>query len=209
MPLPSQKNIRCEILSWNKVIKDAKTLALLVKQSGYKPDIVIAIGRGGYVPARIICDFMLLKNLTSIKVEHWGSAAIEREEAIIKFPLCTDIKGKKVLLVDDITDTGDTLVVALEYLKGFGPAEIITAVLTHKTCSAIVPDYYVNRIVKWRWVIFPWHVWEDLSGFIKNIMAAGITKEEDIQGELKKRYSIDLKMEKIREILTQPATVIL
>jgi hypothetical protein len=208
MTTPAQKSFRCEILTWNKIIRDAKTLAKLVKQSGYKPDIVIAIGRGGYVPARIICDYMMLRDLTSIKAEHWGSASLESKEAVIKFPLCTDIKGKKVLLVDDVTDTGRTLIVCLEYLKGFAPHEIRTAILIHKTCSEIVPDYFVNKIVKWKWLIFPWHVWEDLSGFIKRLMDTGITNEEEIQGELHKRYSLDLKIETIREILSELGAVV-
>ena len=89
----------------------------------------MAIGRGGYVPARILCDYLLIRDLTSIKVEHWGSAATETEKAVIKFRLCTDIKDKSVLLVDDITDTGDTLRVSLKYLKDFGPKTIKTAVL--------------------------------------------------------------------------------
>ena len=203
MTTPAPKSFRCEILTWNKVIRDSKTLAKLVKQSGYKPDLVIAIGRGGYVPARIICDFMMLRDLTSMKAEHWGSAELDCKEAVIKYPLCTDIKGKKVLLVDDVTDTGGTLIVCLEYLKGLAPGEIRTAILTHKTCSEIVPDYYANKIARWKWLIFPWHVWEDLNCFIKRLLDTGITNEEEIKAELQKRYSLDVKTETIREILAE------
>jgi hypoxanthine phosphoribosyltransferase len=63
-------------------------------------------------------------------VEHWGIVATPTEKAVIKFPLYVDIKDKCVLLVDDITDTGDTLRVSLEHLKKFKPKEIRTAVLT-------------------------------------------------------------------------------
>jgi hypoxanthine phosphoribosyltransferase len=209
MTTPAQKSFRCEILTWNKIIRDAKTLAKLVKQSGYKPDIVIAIGRGGYVPARIICDFMMLRDLTSVKAEHWGSAEMDSKEAVIKFPICTEIRGKKVLLVDDVTDTGRTLIVTLEYLKGLAPAEIRTAILIHKTCSEIVPDYYVNKIVRWKWLIFPWHVWEDLNGFVKRLLEAGITREEEIKAELQKRFSLDVKTETIREILSELGAAVL
>ncbi|MDP2278208.1 MAG: phosphoribosyltransferase, partial [Nitrospirota bacterium] len=155
--LPSKERFRCEILSWNRVVRDTIKLSKSIIDSGFKPDMVVAIGRGGYVPARILCDYLLIRDLTSIKVEHWGSAATETEKAVIKFRLCTDIKDKSVLLVDDITDTGDTLRVSLKYLKDFGPKTIKTAVLIHKTCSVIVPDYFISKIIKWRWVIFPWH----------------------------------------------------
>jgi hypothetical protein len=57
MPLPAEGSFRCEIMSWMKVVKDSKTLSRLIKNSGYEPHIVVAIGRGGFVPARILCDY--------------------------------------------------------------------------------------------------------------------------------------------------------
>jgi hypoxanthine phosphoribosyltransferase len=196
------EGFKCQILSWQSVINLAKRLAEIIKKSGYKPDIVIAIGRGGYIPARIVCDYLLLKDLTSIKVEHWGIARTEKE-ATIRFPLCTDIKSKKVLLVDDITDTGDTLSISLEYLKRFEPKEIKTAVIIHKICSKIVPDYFVKKVIKWRWIIFPWHLWEDLTGFIKKLKESGIYQEDQIIKELKRLYDIDIDIEIIKAILSE------
>lgn len=203
MPLPYEERFRCEILSWMRVVRDAKSLSKMIKDSGYNPDIVVAIGRGGYVPARIICDYLLIRDLTSIKVEHWGIAATQTEKAVIKFPLCTDIKDRSVLLVDDITDTGETLRVSRDHLKGFNPKEVRTAVLMHKTCSAIVPDYFVNKVVKWRWVIFPWHIWEDLMGFVKRIKDLNINREEDIRHELEERYKICVDLETIKKVLSE------
>lgn len=199
----SPHGFKCQLLSWATVLNTTKRLAGIIKESGYRPDIVIAIGRGGYVPSRILCDYLLLKDLTSIKVEHWGIAATETQKATIKFPLCTDIKDKRVLLVDDVTDTGDTLSVSLEYLKEFRPKEIKTAVLIHKICSKIVPDYYVKKVIKWRWIIFPWHIWEDLTGFIKNLWDKGIYEEKKIKVELKKAYNIDIKPETIKSLILE------
>ncbi|MFZ3121968.1 MAG: phosphoribosyltransferase [Thermodesulfovibrionales bacterium] len=203
MSLPAKKQFKCEILSWRAVAGDAKKLSRMIQDSAYNPHIVVAIGRGGLVPARILCDYMHIKDLTTIKVEHWGIAATPDEKAVIKFPLNADIKDKKVLLVDDITDTGDTLRVSIEYLKGFKPKGIRTAVLLHKTSSDVIPDYYVKKIAKWRWIIFPWHVWEDLTSFIKKIKECGIYSIKDIRRELKNRYCIDITIETIREILSE------
>jgi hypothetical protein len=189
--------------SWRRVVRDSKTLSSLIKNSGFDPNIVVAISRGGLVPARLVCDFLHIKDLTTIKVEHWGMVATPTEKAVIKFPLYVDIKDKRVLLVDDITDTGDTLRVSLEHLKRFKPKEIRTAVLIHKIISAFQPDYYVRKITQWRWVIFPWHVWEDLTGFIKSMKAIGICCEEDIRRELKSKYNIEVQIETIKEILSE------
>lgn len=206
MPLPTKGSFRCEIVSWMRVVKDAKTLSRIIKNSGYDPHMVVAIGRGGFVPARILCDYLLIKDLATIKVEHWGIAATPMGEAVIKFPLCADIRRKKVLLVDDITDTGETLRVSLEYLKGFEPKEVRTAVLIHKITSNLVPDYFVKRIVRWRWVIFPWALWEDLVGFVSRIKTLGIHHPEDVSRALRRQYHIDVSIETVKEILLYRAT---
>lgn len=197
-----RRSFRCEVLSWTGVARDTKRLAGIINASGYKPDIVVAIGRGGYVPARILCDYLMMKDLTAIKVEHWGIAATPDEKAVIKFPLSADIRNKRVLLVDDITDTGDTLRVSMEYLRGFYPDELKTAVLIHKTTSGVVPDYYVKKVVRWRWIIFPWHLWEDLSGFIQEIREDGIHSAEEITLEIKRRYGFDVRADMVNEILS-------
>lgn len=203
MPAPPSKKFKCELLTWSGTARDAKGLARLVRDSGFAPDIVVAIGRGGYVPARILCDYLHLKDLTSIKVEHWGITATPDERAVVRFPLSGDIRGKRVLLVDDTTDTGDTMRVSLAYLGKLGPTEIRTAVLIHKTTSDYVPDYYVRKVIKWRWVIFPWHVWEDLTVFIRKLKAEGVSSEDDIRAELRVRYCLDIKAETVREILSE------
>ncbi len=197
-----ETHFRCEMPSWMSVIRDSEKLSYLIKHSRYRPGILVAIGRGGFVPARILCDHLLLRDMTSIKVEHWGVAK-PRKKAVIKFPLCADIKAKRVLLVDDITDTGETLRISLEYLKGFAPKEIRTAVLVHKATSRFQPDYYVRKIIKWRWVIFPWHIREDLTGFIQGMEAEGIRSWQSIYSELKSRYGISIKSKTIKEILSE------
>lgn len=203
MLLSTKGQFRCDMPSWRRVVRDSKTLSNLIKTSGYDPNIVVAVCRGGVVPARLMCDFLHIKDLTTIKVEHWGMVATPTEKAVIKFPLYVDIKDKRVLLVDDITDTGDTLRVSLEHLKTFEPKEIRTAVLIHKIISAFLPDYYVRKITQWRWVIFPWHIWEDLTVLIKNMKAIGICCEEDIRRELNSKYNIEVQSEMIKEILSE------
>ncbi len=202
MPLPSGEKFRCEILSWGSIVRDTRRLSRIIRDSGYSPELIVAIGRGGYVPARILCDYLLIHDLASIKVEHWGTGAVRREKAVVKFPLCAQIRNKKVLLVDDVTDTGDTLRVALRHLARFRPRDVRTAVLIHKTCSVTAPDYFLRKIVKWRWVIFPWHLMEDLTGFIQKLKAEGISRENDLRRRLKQRYAIDVPMNTIREVLS-------
>ncbi|MCK4938020.1 MAG: phosphoribosyltransferase [Methanosarcinales archaeon] len=178
----------------------SRELARKVHTSKFEPEIIVAIGRGGYVPARVVCDYLLFRDLTTIKVEHWGVAATIDDQAHIRFGLSTDISNMRVLLVDDITDTGDTLLAALNYIRNCQPSEVRTAVLQHKTCSTIVPDYYAHRIVKWRWVIYPWAMFEDLSGFIKRIAVEEWQPVEKIQQRLLHDFQLSIGIGKLNSI---------
>jgi hypoxanthine phosphoribosyltransferase len=71
------------------------------------------------------------------------------------------------LVVDDLVDTGDTMVVAMAHLAGKGAAEIRTAVMQSKKGAEFHPDFVARKIVRWRWVIYPWAVLEDLAGFLR------------------------------------------
>ena len=105
------------MISWSEVQRLCQHLAGLIRESGYRPDLVVAIGRGGYVPARLICDCLHIMGLTSIKIEHYLSGADRQEEAVIRYPLKADIRGLQVLIVDDVNDTGDTLEIATQHLR--------------------------------------------------------------------------------------------
>jgi len=66
--------LKVEIIIWAKAYSLGKILSRKIMSSGYKPDIVVAIGRGGYIPARVVCDFLSIMNLTGVAVQHWGAA---------------------------------------------------------------------------------------------------------------------------------------
>jgi hypoxanthine phosphoribosyltransferase len=191
----------CELVTWRDQERLAKVLAKKIKASGYRPDLVIAIGRGGYIPARILCDLLLLSPLTSVKVEHWGMAAEKKEEVVIRFPLCADIQGKRVLIVDDVTDTGDTIQAVVDYVKGLGPAEVRTAVLQHKEASTFVPEYYAEVCPVWKWIVYPWALHEDLVGFSLRILAGGPRSLGELKEELAGRYRLRASREDLRDAL--------
>ena len=157
---------RCELVSWKKVYALARRLAVMVKESGFVPDLIVAIARGGYVPARILCDYLDVTRLTSIQVRHYEAGAGRKKSASLAAPLAGDIHGLRVLLVDDVNDSGETLTLAVAHIRSLGPAGIRVAVLHQKQASPFSPDFYAGRIVKWRWLIYPWAVVEDIGGLI-------------------------------------------
>lgn len=189
--------MKVESITWSKAYRLGKTLSRKIKKSGYKPEIVVAIGRGGYVPARVVCDFLSIMNLTGVAVEHWG-AAEKKEKAKITAPLNIKIKNKNVLVIDDITDTGETMDAVVKYLKRQKPRNIKTGVLEHKAVSFFVPDFFAHKIIKWKWITYPWARYEDLPVFIQKIKKK---KTEDIRTELEKNFGIKMGKKELEEIL--------
>jgi hypoxanthine phosphoribosyltransferase len=141
----------------------------MINGDNFQPDVVVAIARGGYVPARILCDFLDVKTLASIRIEHYLHGASKQKMARLTDPLGIDIKGKNVLLVDDVNDTGDTLELAVHHLKDFLPKDVRVAVLNQKMTSDFRPEYFSHRIIKWRWLLYPWAVMEEISGLLAKI----------------------------------------
>ncbi len=195
------KKIHCELISWAEVQRLCRRLAGLVRASGYDPDIVIAIGRGGYVPARLLCDCLDIMALTSIKIEHYLSGASRQEQAVVRYPLKADIRGQRVLLVDDVNDTGDTLDVAIEHLQTFHPGEIRTAVMHHKTTTSFIVDYYARKVIKWRWLIYPWAVYEDIAGFLGR-MSPPPQSLADARQRLADQFDIAIPLQRLEDICT-------
>lgn len=193
------ERLACELVSWALAERLCQRLAGLISESGYRPELVVAIGRGGYVPARLLCDYLQLMNLTSIRVEHYRPGADRRKEAVIRDPLQASIRGLRVLLVDDVNDTGDTLEIAIQHLHSFRPADIRSAVLHHKTVSRVAADYCARRVIRWRWVIYPWALHEELSGFLRRATPVPETPEA-ARGLLAERYNIEIPVRRLEVV---------
>lgn len=163
------KQFRCELISWATVISLSHDLAVKIRNARYRPDVVVAIARGGYVPARLLCDSLNLTDLSSIRIAHYTAGSQKQHKAQLVESLCRDLSGKNVLLVDDVSDTGDTLELARNHLVEHGADTLRIAVLHHKQTSTVEPDYFAHRITKWRWIIYPWAITEDVTGFIERM----------------------------------------
>lgn len=181
------------------MVRYAKIVTDKIRKSKYRPDLIVAVSRGGLVPARILCDLLVIKNCLSMKVDHWGITATKDGKAKISYGLNISLSGKKVLLVDDITDTGQSMEISKLHLLGLNPDKLKTATLIHLTNSKYVPDYYGHER-EWAWIVFPWNMHEDLVNLIKKLGYEGKTTEL-IQKELKKKFDLDASSEEIQDSL--------
>ena len=185
--------VRTKLVSWDDVVSWSRELARKIKESNYKPDVVVAVARGGYVPARLICDFLGVENLVSIQSQHWTEAAKVAEKAIIKFQYRIDLSGLKALIVDDIVDTGESLILAKNFIsKEWRPSELKVATLQWiSPVAKFKPDYYVVEVKEWVWFQYPWTRLEDVTQFIRRMLSE--------EGKSKKAWKYEEIIEKFNE----------
>ncbi|WJW76403.1 phosphoribosyltransferase [Thiohalobacter sp. IOR34] len=188
----------CERVSWAQVEDLVRRLAGDIRAAGFRPDIIVAIGRGGWVPARLLSDRLAVFNLTSFKIEHYRGAE-KGSRARIRYPLAADVTGQQVLLVDDVSDSGDTFELALAHLQAQGPpAGVRSAVLHHKRVCRYRPDFLAAEIAEWRWLTYPWALLEDVSGFIQRL---GLAEAEPsaLAAAIEAGYGLRLPQRTLRE----------
>lgn len=194
------EKIQCWIITWDELYQAVRQLAIKIRESGYTIDLIVAIGRGGYVPGRILSDLLGIKDLTSFKIEHY--LGLDKcKTAMVKYPLTADVEDKNILVIDDVTDTGDTFDVALTHIRQCGRVRMLrTAVMVHKEVSHYRPDYFAEKITRWRWVIFPWAVNEDLSVLIGNMQPASM-ETKHIRELLFSEHGVNVSDQQIEDAL--------
>ncbi|WP_370573557.1 phosphoribosyltransferase [Methanomethylovorans sp.] len=170
MVLPDK--FKCVVTNWDYIYDLCRKVANDVKASGYEPDIIIALARGGWFAGRVLCDFLGMDDLTSLKIEHYtGTAVTAGSGPQIKYPLSDSaVKNKNVLIVDDIADTGKSMLHSKEYVLTQDPKSVRTATLQYLDTSEMEPDFIGERLEEWAWVIFPWNFIEDMIDLISLLM---------------------------------------
>ncbi len=159
-------DIQYEIPTLNQIYDMLLCQAQKIHLAPYKPDVIVAVARGGLIPARILADLLEAPQLTTIQIEFYVDIARTRQEPVLKQALTIQVSGKNILLVDDIADTGKSLQLAKTCLQNQGAKEIKTATLYFKPQSNTKPDFYEKQTGSW--VIFPWDAKETLHKIIKN-----------------------------------------
>ncbi len=193
------EKFECEVMSWDLFYKLSKKTADKIIASKFKPNFMVGLARGGWVLSRVLCDFLGVKDLVSLKVEHWGVTATPDGTAQIKYPFRIELRGRRVLIVDDITDTGESMRVAKEYVETMNPLVVKTATLRTITGSKFRPDYFGDEI-SWRWVVFPWNYYEDMCNIVPKAAADGAPPEE-VAMRLKANNNLELSVSEIESIL--------
>jgi len=143
-------------ISWSEYGNLAEALAEKVRSRGERFDLVIGIARGGLPVAMVVSDRLGVR-IDFINVKSYEGIAQRRTPKIVS-TLTEEMKGKNVLVVDDLVDQGDTMEVVRQYLNGQDPRLLEVAVLFKKPWSKIEPEYYLEVVDKW--IVFPFELGE-------------------------------------------------
>ncbi len=144
-----------EVLTWPLFGEATRGLATAITADGYRPDLVVAIARGGLAVAGSLAYALGVKNCTCINVEFYRGVDERLDVPVVLPPYLdpADLRDATVLVADDVADTG----VTLDLVRGICAdqvREVRTAVLYHKPRSVVTPDYAWRRTD--RWIDFPW-----------------------------------------------------
>ena len=145
---------------WNEMRRDVNTLCREIFLDGFNPEVIVGLSRGGLTPG--------------VMMSHWMQKPFKPVKASLQdFPEWEDYLPKKtderVLIVDDICDSGETFDRIKSYIKGPRinqplelPVEVRFATLWWNNECNVEPHYYVNEIAKdstGTWIHFPWESW--------------------------------------------------
>jgi hypoxanthine phosphoribosyltransferase len=144
-----------EVLTWPAYADAARDLARAVADDGYRPDLILAIARGGLLIAGSVSYALGVKNLHVINVEYYTGVNERLDFPVILPPPLNlvDLAAAHLLVVDDVADTGHTLALVRDFCLP-QVAELRCAVLYQKPQSVIDCDYVWRRTD--RWIDFPW-----------------------------------------------------
>jgi hypoxanthine phosphoribosyltransferase len=144
-----------EILTWDQFGDASRELAQTITNDGFVPDVVVAIARGGLLLAGSISYALGVKSCGALNVEFYTGVGTRLPDPVLLPPMLDEIslRDKKVLLVDDVSDSGRTLAMVVQLLSGTG-AEVRTVVLYTKPGTVQEAHYTWRRTPLW--ITFPW-----------------------------------------------------
>lgn len=150
------------IFTWNDVEMYIKNLSKQIGKT-YECDVIIAVGRGAFVPSAMLAEILDVKNVIGVPTVHYRNDRTPMDFVNIA-PIDLPIEEKRILLFDDILDTGMTMYEFKKYALKYKPLEVRTGVISLRSDKQQpeMPNYFAVKVKEW--VIFPWEL-RDLEKF--------------------------------------------
>jgi hypoxanthine phosphoribosyltransferase len=151
MPDPLVRKDEFLDLSWEMFGELCRALAMRVGQD-YRAEAVVGIARAGVIPAAVLASILRI-DFYSMKISRWDGEERVRDRPAILSAAPPQVRGKRVVLVDEVTTSGDTFRLGLAALRDVGPAVVRTATGVVRP-RGVAPGYYALETDST--VVLPW-----------------------------------------------------
>ncbi len=147
--------------SYNQIHQTISKTADKILATNFEPDYILAIGAGGFIPARILRTY-LKKPIITISIAYYDGEQATTAPKKLQWLDCIDISGKKILLVDEVDDTRATLAYCIQEILTHQPAEIAVFVLHNKhkpkkgAYPTVIKHIFVGEELSDKWIHYPW-----------------------------------------------------
>jgi len=185
-----QQSEKFEIPSWEQIYTLLLHLARKIQNDNFNPDIIVGVSRGGWTPARVLSDLLENPEIANVKAEFYLGVAETKKKPVITQSVSVNVKEKKVLVVDDVSDTGKSLRLVKTHLHEQGARVVKMVTLYYKPWSVTIPDFYEKTTRNW--IIFPWERKEALRKVIEKFQQNGRSADEAKQTLIKYGFDPEL-----------------
>jgi hypoxanthine phosphoribosyltransferase len=186
-----------EAPSWSQLYSMLLSQAQEIRRRGFCPNVIVGISRGGWLPARVLSDLLENPNLANAKAKSYTGIGKAKDQAKLTQCVSTDVKGKRVLIVDEVADSGKSLKLICSHVSASGAAEIKTATLYRKRGCPFKPDFYEAETEAW--VVFPWEIKETL----RHILNAHKSSQKGVAREVSKLVEAGVSKRLIKRLLAE------
>lgn len=193
--------VEFEFPTWNQIYRMLLRLASKIRKNGFEPDIIVGVSRGGWPPARVLSDLLNNPNLANVRAEFYLGVAETKGEPSLTQPVSMAVAGKRVLVVDEVADSGKSLKLVKEHITKQGAEEVKIATIYYKPWSIIAPDYYQKETSCW--IVFPWEIKETIRKIVKKCKEKDKSIEEETSKLVKAGVSVELTKRLLKEILEE------
>lgn len=166
-------------IPWTQLQNDIFKLSEDIKKSKEKFDVIVAIATGGLTIAHILSDFLDDLPITSFTISTYKDFKTHQIPDIT-LKLGNKFHKQRILLVDDVSDTGKTFVRGKKYVEELGAEHIKTASVYIKPWTTFMPDYHIKEYKDW--IVFPFDVRETIRD-LKRVMK----KEGKTDNQIKRK----------------------
>jgi len=142
-------------VDWKYVELACEMLSTKIRNDGFKPDVLVGLSRGGLVPVRILSDMLGVDRVDIIRVKSYNNTEKVSKPVIEDSSCKFDFNDKHILVVDDVSDTGDSLNAVKQFiLARYQPKSVRFLTIHYKPHSTFEPNYYAEKTTEW--IVYPW-----------------------------------------------------